>query len=273
MALAQQSMRRVLQMSMRQVAPRALLARAATSRAARQLVDRQAVPSWAAMPAPQVRMPTMICRSFSSESTGDEEPTNQIFVSNLSWKTTSDGLADHFASHSGFSRAMVMMKDGRSRGMGLVEFDTPSSAQAAMSALHETELDGRTIFVRPSRPAPPRGDRPERGERPPRRDSRDGGRGDRGDRPPRPPPVPGTRLYVNNLSFTTNWQGLKDVFNSTGGNVEFVKVVTGEDGRPRGFGFVSMSSPEEAERAIKALDGTELDGRTIGVQLASSNST
>ncbi len=79
----------------------------------------------------------------------------------------------------------------------------------------------------------------------------------------------GTRLYVGNLSFQTSESSLRAAFEKTGGKVVEVKIVTDRDsGQPRGFGFVSMSSPAEAQAAMKALDGSSLDGRNIKVNEA-----
>ena len=77
------------------------------------------------------------------------------------------------------------------------------------------------------------------------------------------------RLYVGNLSFDTNEQSLRDYFTSDGRTVEDVAIITDRDtGRPRGFGFVTMGSEEEAKSAIAACDGASLDGRSIRVNEA-----
>ena len=79
----------------------------------------------------------------------------------------------------------------------------------------------------------------------------------------------GSRLYVGNLSFDTNEDSLRTAFAADGRNVTEVHIVTDRDtGRPRGFAFVEMSSGQEAEAAISALDGSDLDGRTIKVNEA-----
>lgn len=199
---------------------------------------------------------------YGAETQESFEPTKQLFISNLSWNTDSDTLADHFAQLPGFSRAMVMMRDGKSRGMGLVEFETIDQASAAMQALNGSSLDGRMINVRESRPAPP-GGRPvrERSERPER-----GERGDRGERTERPPAVPGATLYVANLNYRTRWQDLKDHFKAAG-NVERATVATTPDGKSRGFGFVQFSSAEEARDAMDRMQGSELGEREIRVDV------
>jgi len=77
-----------------------------------------------------------------------------------------------------------------------------------------------------------------------------------------------TRLFVGNLSFDTNEQDLRDLFGQTGTVVD-VKVVTDrETGRPRGFGFVEMSSAGEASQAIAQVNGRDLGGRQLRVNEA-----
>lgn len=76
------------------------------------------------------------------------------------------------------------------------------------------------------------------------------------------------RLYVGNLSYSTTKETLEKAF-SAYGQVVSVNLITERDtGRPKGFAFVEMSTPEEGEAAKTALSGTEVDGRTINVDNA-----
>jgi RNA recognition motif-containing protein len=78
----------------------------------------------------------------------------------------------------------------------------------------------------------------------------------------------GVRIYVGNLSYSTNEEALRTKF-SEFGEVEETKVISDYDtGRSRGFGFVTMPNDEEANAAIEALNGAELDGRTLKVNEA-----
>jgi RNA recognition motif-containing protein len=78
-----------------------------------------------------------------------------------------------------------------------------------------------------------------------------------------------TRLYVGNLSFETTEAALTNAFEKDGRKVASVSIVMDrETGRPRGFAFVEMSSAGDAQDAIKALDGTQVDGRTLRVNEA-----
>lgn len=74
-----------------------------------------------------------------------------------------------------------------------------------------------------------------------------------------------TKLFVGNFSFSIDDSKLKEYFSKVG-NVISAKVMTeGPGGRSRGFGFVELSSPEEAQRAITDLDGSVWEGRPIKV--------
>src|SRR5262249_8926115 len=76
------------------------------------------------------------------------------------------------------------------------------------------------------------------------------------------------KLFVGGLSFSTSNERLREAFAAVA-SVELGSVVTDRDtGRSRGFGFVEMATPEEAEQAISRLNGTNLDGRTIQVEKA-----
>jgi RNA recognition motif-containing protein len=77
-----------------------------------------------------------------------------------------------------------------------------------------------------------------------------------------------TKLFVGNLSFNTTENDLQDAFAAHGTVVEANLMMDRMTGKPRGFGFVTMSTPEEAQKAIDALNGAELDGRALTVNIA-----
>jgi len=77
-----------------------------------------------------------------------------------------------------------------------------------------------------------------------------------------------TKLFVGNLSFNTTENDLHDAFAAHGTVVEANLMMDRVSNRPRGFAFVTMASPEEAQKAIDALNGKELDGRSLTVNEA-----
>ena len=76
------------------------------------------------------------------------------------------------------------------------------------------------------------------------------------------------KLFVGNLSFNTTENDLQDAFAAHGTVVEANLMVDRMSGRPRGFGFVTMGTAEEAQKAIAALNGAQIDGRALTVNVA-----
>jgi RNA recognition motif-containing protein len=78
----------------------------------------------------------------------------------------------------------------------------------------------------------------------------------------------GTKLYVGGLPYSSTEQQLQELFSQQGA-VTSVKIITDRyTGQSRGFGFVEMATGEAAQKAITALNGTQLDGRTLTVNEA-----
>jgi RNA recognition motif-containing protein len=83
----------------------------------------------------------------------------------------------------------------------------------------------------------------------------------------------GNRLYIGNLSFKTTEDTLRALLSEDGRQVKSGQIVTDrETGRPRGFAFVDMGSDQDAQSAISALEGVELDGLNLTVNEARERS-
>jgi len=78
----------------------------------------------------------------------------------------------------------------------------------------------------------------------------------------------GTRLYVGNLSYQTGSSELQELFQQHGSVVSAEVISDRETGRSKGFGFVEMGSDDEAQAAIAALNGQDVDGRKLTVNEA-----
>jgi cold-inducible RNA-binding protein len=76
------------------------------------------------------------------------------------------------------------------------------------------------------------------------------------------------KLFVGNLSFNTTENDLQEAFAAHGTVVEANLMMDRLSGRSRGFAFVTMSTPEEAQKAIQALHGASLDNRALTVNIA-----
>jgi len=79
----------------------------------------------------------------------------------------------------------------------------------------------------------------------------------------------GNRIYIGNVSFETNEDNLRAALSEDGRGVKEVNIISDrETGRPRGFAFAEMANEADAQAAIQAMDGTNLDGRDLTVNEA-----
>ena len=161
----------------------------------------------------------------------------RLYVGNLAYSVKWQHLKDFFRQAGNVVYAEVMTEgNGRSKGCGIVEFETADEAEAAKN-LTDEELNGRAIFVREDREIAK---------------SHSSGSG-------------GVSVYVGNLSYETSWQDLKDHMRAAG-NVDKADIISGGDGRSKGCGVVTYQKPQEAARAIRELQDSMLNGRPIFVR-------
>jgi RNA recognition motif-containing protein len=184
----------------------------------------------------------------------------KVYVGNVSYSTSRESLESHFGSAGEVVDVFLPMNDrGQPKGWALVEFASAASADRAVEQLNDVEFEGRKLFVKPDSGKPQGGQ--QRGQRSPR-----GGRGGSAARSPqRREYTPGFQVYVGNLPWKTSWFELKDKF-AEFGSVVRADVPRNEEGRSKGFGIVKFASEEDMENAIKSLDGTDFNGRTISVR-------
>ena len=76
------------------------------------------------------------------------------------------------------------------------------------------------------------------------------------------------KLFVGNISFNTTENDLQEAFSAHGTVLEANLMMDRMTGRSRGFAFVTMSSPDEAQKAIQAMNGAQLDNRALTVNIA-----
>ena len=174
-------------------------------------------------------------KSFSGQPEG-----SKIFVHNVSEEATYE---DFQASVEKFGEVTDFFNPGR--GFAFVEFSTPAEANACIAGMDNTEIAGRTIQMNIARPKGEKGQ--DRGGQ-----SRGGGGGGgrRND-------VEGAKLFVHNVSEETSQDDLRYAFESHGTVVDAYNP-------GKGFAFIQYSSPDEAQAAIKAMNGTNVCGRDIG---------
>ena len=176
-------------------------------------------------------------------SSGEKSQTCRVYVGNLSWDVAWQDLKDFMRQAGEVVHAEVITEaNGRSKGCGIVEYATEEEAQEAIKTLTDTELKGRMVFVREDRETSS--------------GTFHGASG--GSRS-------GTSVYVRNLAYDTTWQSLKDHMRQAG-NVDQATILTGPDGESIGCGVVVYQRPQEAARAIRELQNSELNGRPLFVR-------
>ena len=192
----------------------------------------------------------------------------KLFVAGLPDSISEDVLKQLFEATGGKVVGVSLPKDrmtGRPRGFGFVTLATPEEAQAARDALDGSMQAGKSISVRPFQAEPPR------------RDAVGGGAGPRTGGPGSPPRGPGgppqqapdRTLYVGNLPYDATQQEVQTLVNGVAPDgVVRIHLPMDPEGRKRGFGFVTMASPEVAKAAADQLRSADLRGRRLIVNLA-----
>ncbi|KAL6800498.1 hypothetical protein J3E68DRAFT_398394 [Trichoderma sp. SZMC 28012] len=185
-----------------------------------------------------------------------------IFVRSLPPNVTNESLADFFSQYFPVKHATVVVdqKTKESRGFGFVSFADADDAKDAKEALDKKEWDGRRIRIEVAEPR-------QRKDDP---DSEDAGKKQgKGREAYQPPP---TKLIIRNLpwSIKTSEQ-LSKLFISYG-KVKFADLPQNK-GKLKGFGFVTLRGRPNAEKALEAVNGKVIDGRTLAVDWAVDKQT
>eukprot|EP00536_Pseudo-nitzschia_multiseries_P000795 jgi/Psemu1/282582/fgenesh1_pg.10_\ len=193
--------------------------------------------------------------SYNNNSTVSSDPESQsrrVYVGNMSWDVTWSDLKDHMKTAGEVVRADVICEhNGRSKGCGIVEFETEEGAQKAIETLTHTELRGRMIFVREDREGS--GSEGKGGHAPRRIGTYNSNQNH----------ASNNSVYVWNLSYDVSWQDLKDHMRKAG-NVDQATILTGRDGSTSiGCGIVVYQSARDAARAIRELQESDLKGRPV----------
>lgn len=179
----------------------------------------------------------------------------RVYVGNLTYSMTSSQLAEIFAE-AGQVRNCEIIYDkvtDRSRGFGFVTMGSMDEAREAIRMFDGSQVGGRTVKV--NFPEVPRG----------------------GERKVMGPKIQSTnqsfvdtphKIYAGNLGWGVTSQGLRDAFADQPGLVSAKVIYERETGRSRGFGFISFSSAEAAASALQSMNGVELDGRPLRLNMA-----
>ncbi|KAF9901707.1 hypothetical protein EC991_005778 [Linnemannia zychae] len=199
-------------------------------------------------------------RSPARETGGSNTVRDRrVYVGNLSYDVKWTNLKDFMREIGPVAHADVLLgRDGRSKGCGVVEYQNADDARAAIRKLNDVVLMGRPVFVREDRESESRigfsGGRS--GANAPAAAA--GGAGARRD-------VNTRQIYVANLPYSINWKDLKDLFRKAG-PVDRADIFQDREGRSRGTGTVSFDSAHDVGRAISMFNGYDWHGRRIEVR-------
>ncbi len=178
------------------------------------------------------------------------EDARKLFVAGLPDTITEDVLRQLFEATGGTVVHVSIPRDratGKPRGFGFVTMSTSEQAAAARDGLDNSVQVGRSISVRPFQAEPPK----------------------RSEAPPRSAPPQERTLYMGNLPYECTEEDLSAVLQEAGvDGVSGINLPVGPDGRRRGFGFVNMESDESATDAVDKLQGMEMGGRRLNINIA-----
>ncbi|XP_057424293.1 29 kDa ribonucleoprotein A, chloroplastic-like [Lotus japonicus] len=224
--------------------------------------------------------------TFSDDAeTRSFAPDHKVFVGNLPFSVDSAQLAELFQDAGNVEVVEVIYDKmtGNSRGFAFVTMSSAAEAEAAAQQFNNYELEGRALRVN-SGPPPKNENRGfnenprfrnnsfNRGGSDSYRGGSDGYRGGGSDgyRGGGSSSYSENRVHVGNLAWGVDNAALESLFREQGRVVDAKVIYDRESGRSRGFGFVTFSSPDEVNSAIRSLDGADLNGRAIKVSQADS---
>jgi len=191
-----------------------------------------------------------------NESQQEKEPQKEynsgtwpeLFVNNLSYKTTDESMKKYFSKYGEIESTKIVhdKETGRPKGVGFCKFCDPSSAAEAIKDNGNLFLDGRPITVSYSND--------KKGSAKVKKSIFKGDRNFQGEK---------FSIFIGNLSFKTNEDGIKNLFEDCG-NIIDIRIAKTPEGRPRGFAHVDFDSNEAVENALEKT-GYKLDGRELRI--------
>ncbi|XP_060971519.1 polyadenylate-binding protein 6 isoform X8 [Cannabis sativa] len=190
---------------------------------------------------------TKFVKKSERTATNEEETSfTNLFVKNIDKDISVDFLRAKFSQFGKVSN-VVILKDyeGNSRGMGFVKFESPEDAMIAVERLNGSLLGSRHMYVERARKKPTMA----------------------GNKMLNSQLEKASNLHVTNLDILVDDNKLRKHF-SCCGNITSVRVMRDENGVSKGFGFVRFSTHEEAKNALKTLDGTVLEQKSLRVTFA-----
>ncbi|XP_022068941.1 polyadenylate-binding protein 1A [Acanthochromis polyacanthus] len=163
-----------------------------------------------------------------------------IFIKNLDKSIDNKALYDTFSAFGNILSCKVVCDENGSKGYGFVHFETQEAAERAIEKMNGMLLNDRKVFV---------GRFKSRKER----EAELGARAKEF-----------TNVYIKNFGEDMDDEKLRELFNKYG-NAMSIRVMTDDNGKSRGFGFVSFERHEDAQKAVDEMNGKEMNGKLIYV--------
>lgn len=175
------------------------------------------------------------------------QPEHRLFVANLNYLVSDEDLGNMFASYGEVVEAFHVndkFDPSRKRGFGFVTMANMEQCHAAVEGLNGVDMEGRSLVVQVASPEGARRSSMRRDDT-------------------------GRKVYVGNIDFSTTDDTLHQIFSDYGQVESCIQLREREDPtRKRGFGFIVFSTTESAEAAVRNLNGIEVDGRPLRVNIA-----
>lgn len=179
---------------------------------------------------------------LSRDADARKSGKGNVFVKNLAESIDNVGLHDLFQKYGNIlSSKIAMSEDGKSKGFGYIQFDSEESANVAIQKMNGSTVRDKQIyvgkFIRKSERSLP------------------------------DPDAKFTNLYVKNLDPVVTEKHLEEKFSSFG-KIVSLAIKKDENGQSKGFGFVNYNSPDDARRAMEAMDGSQFGSKILYVARA-----
>lgn len=177
-----------------------------------------------------------------------------IYVKNLDPEVSTQEFEELFGRYGTITSAALQTdEEGKSRGFGFINYEAHEQAQAAVDALHESEHNGRRLYVSRAQKKSEREDE--------LRKSYEAAKQEKMSK------YQGVNLYIKNLEDDIDDDKLRAEFEPFG-NITSCKVMRDEKGSSKGFGFVCFSSPDEATKAVSEMNNKMIGTKPLYVSLA-----
>ena len=177
-----------------------------------------------------------------------------LYIKNLDTEVTQEEFEELFKRYGNVTSAIVQVDDeGRSKGFGFVNYETHEEAQAAVDGLHETDFNGKKLYVTRAQKKAEREEELRRSYEQAKIEKLS--------------KYQGVNLYVKNLEDDVDDDKLRAEFEPFG-TITSCKVMTDDKGTSKGFGFVCFSSPDEATKAIAEMNNKMIGSKPLYVSLA-----